>query len=62
MQHTRCKHNTHKTDGSELSRRDSSVKKNAALIKKLRGVTEEARAALLGDVAKMNLSKASWFD
>ena len=45
------------TDEPQLSGRDSSIKKNAALTKKLRGITEEARAQLLGEVARLNHSK-----
>jgi hypothetical protein len=45
------------TDEPELSRRDSSIKKNAAMTKKLRAVSEEARAQLLAEVGRINMSK-----
>ena len=55
--HTHAQLQTRATADSELARRDASVKKNAALTRKLRGVTEEARGQLLADIARSNLSK-----
>ena len=36
---------------------DSSVKRNTALVKKLRQLTEESCASLLDDIGKVNQSK-----
>ncbi|KIY99353.1 hypothetical protein MNEG_8607 [Monoraphidium neglectum] len=49
--------NPKRPDEPELSRRDSSIKKNAAMTKKLRAVSEEARAQLLAEVGRINMSK-----
>lgn len=51
-------HNT-TTGEAELSKRDSSVKKNAALTRRLRAVAEEGRAQLLADLSRANLSRVS---
>lgn len=40
-----------------LRKLDASVKRNTALIKKLRSVSEESRAALLDDISRTNQSK-----
>ena len=37
--------------------RDSSIKKNTTVIKKLRTITEENRAALKQELSKVNVSK-----
>ncbi|KAL4452134.1 hypothetical protein ABPG75_007796 [Micractinium tetrahymenae] len=42
---------------SDLKKLDSSMKRNSALIRKLRTLSEESRAALLDDIAKTNQSK-----
>ncbi|BDA48017.1 Regulator of nonsense transcripts 2 [Coccomyxa sp. Obi] len=42
---------------SDLRKLDASVKRNTALIKKLRSVSEESRAALLDDISRTNQSK-----
>ncbi|KAK9806738.1 hypothetical protein WJX72_000988 [[Myrmecia] bisecta] len=44
-------------DAAELKQPDSSVKRNTALVKKLRLITEDARAALLEDIYRVNQSK-----
>lgn len=41
----------------ELSRLDSSIKKNGAFIKKLRQLSADNRQQLLAEAAKLNLSK-----
>lgn len=48
---------------ADLRKLDSSVKRNTALVKKLRQVGEESRQALLDDIGKTNQSKVrlhSW--
>lgn len=42
---------------ADLRKLDASVKRNTALIKKLRSVSEESRAALLDDISRTNQSK-----
>ncbi len=42
---------------ANLRKLDASVKRNTALIKKLRSVSEESRAALLDDISRTNQSK-----
>ncbi|KAL4437467.1 hypothetical protein ABPG77_003448 [Micractinium sp. CCAP 211/92] len=42
---------------ADLKKLDSSMKRNSALIRKLRTLSEESRAALLDDIAKTNQSK-----
>ena len=42
---------------SELRQLDSSVKRNTALIKRLRQISEDTREALLQDIARTNQSK-----
>jgi regulator of nonsense transcripts 2 len=42
---------------SDLRKLDASVKRNTALIKKLRGISEESRAGLLEDILRTNQSK-----
>jgi hypothetical protein len=44
-------------DDADLSRRDTSVKKNAAVTKKLRAITEETRAQLLADIGRLNMAR-----
>lgn len=44
-------------DDAALSRLDSSIKKNAAFIKRLRQAGEDSRRALLDDINRLNLSK-----
>lgn len=44
-------------DEGTLRRLDASVKRNSALTKKLRGISEEGRAALLEDISRTNQSK-----
>ena len=41
----------------DLRKLDSSVKRNSALVKKLRQVGDESRQTLLEDIAKTNQSK-----
>ena len=43
--------------GHDIKKLDASVKKNTALIKKLRNITEDNAASLLDDVARTNQSK-----
>ena len=43
--------------GNDIKRLDASVKKNTALIKKLRNITEDNAASLLDDIARTNQSK-----
>lgn len=45
---------------AELSRLDSSIKKNGAFIKKLRQLSADNRQQLLAEAAKLNLSKVAW--
>lgn len=45
------------TGEDDLKRLDSSVKRNSALVKKLRQLTEEGCAGVLKDVANTNQSK-----
>ena len=44
------------TDDEQLRRCDASVKRNTALVKKLGKLTDDAREALLDDIAKTNTS------
>ncbi len=44
-------------DEAALRKLDASVKRNSALTKKLRGISEEGRTALLEDIARTNQSK-----
>ena len=44
-------------DEGALKMRDSSIKKNTTVIKKLRTITEENRAALKQELSKVNVSK-----
>ena len=44
-------------DEQELKRRDSSIKKNTTVIKKLRTITAENKASMLQDLSKVNVSK-----
>ena len=46
-----------RADEATLKQRDSSIKRNTALMKKLRAVTEEGRDALLRELRAVNLSK-----
>lgn len=48
---------TYYADEAALSKLDSSIKKNAAFVKRLRQLTEGSKAGLLSDVSKLNLSK-----
>ena len=43
--------------GNDIKKLDASVKKNTALIKKLRNITEGNAASLLDDIARTNQSK-----
>ena len=43
--------------GIDLSMLDSSVKKNTALIKKLRQISEESKSGILQDIKKVNQNK-----
>eukprot|EP00803_Ostreobium_quekettii_P008396 evm.model.scf_755.1 EVM.evm.TU.scf_755.1 scf_755:18101-34941(-) len=47
---------THPSD-DELKKCESSVKRNAALIKKLRGISEESRNSLCEEILKVNQSR-----
>lgn len=42
---------------NQLKKLDSSVKRNTALVKKLRQVTEENKDAILDDIRKVNQTK-----
>lgn len=42
---------------AELKQLDASMKRNSAIIRKLRALSEESRASLLDDIAKTNQSK-----
>jgi regulator of nonsense transcripts 2 len=44
-------------DEAALSRLDSSIKKNAAFIKRLRQLSADSCKQLLDDIKKLNLSK-----
>ena len=44
---------------SDLRKLDASVKRNTALIKKLRGINEEFKAGLLEDILRTNQSKVT---
>ena len=44
-------------DEAALRKLDASVKRNTALTKKLRGVTEEARTGLLEEIQRTNQAK-----
>lgn len=46
-------------DEADLRRLDASVKRNTALTKKLRGITEESRAGLLDDIHRTNQGKVT---
>ena len=50
--------------GDDMKALDSSVKRNTALVKKLRQLTEESASSLMDDIVKTNQSKvrpvASW--
>ncbi len=46
-----------RADEATLKLRDSSIKRNTALMKKLRAVTDDGRDALLRDLRAVNLSK-----
>lgn len=43
----------------DLKKLDASVKRNTALIKRLRNITEDSAASLLDDIARTNQSKVS---
>jgi hypothetical protein len=43
--------------GTDIKRLDASVKKNTALIKKLRNITEDNAVSLLDDIARTNQAK-----
>lgn len=43
--------------GNDIKKLDASVKKNTALIKKLRNITEDNVSSLLDDIARTNQSK-----
>lgn len=45
-------------DEDSLKQRDSSIKRNTTLVKKLRSITEEGREALLRELKTTNTSKA----
>ena len=47
----------HTADNAEAKSLDSSVKRNSALIKKLRQLSEETKEALLLDISRTNQSK-----
>jgi hypothetical protein len=44
-------------DEDTLKQRDSSIKRNTTLVKKLRSITEEGREALLKELRTTNTSK-----
>ncbi len=44
-------------DEQQLKTRDSSIKKNTTMIKKLRTITAENKASMLQDLGKVNVSK-----
>ena len=45
------------SDESELKKLDSSIKKNNAVLNKLRRLTEDTKVSTLNDLNKVNLSK-----
>lgn len=46
-------------DENELKKLDSSVKRNTALVKKLKSTSEDTKDSLLEEIRKTNQSKAS---
>lgn len=56
--HAACSHSPLVADEDALKQRDSSIKRNTTLVKKLRSITEEGREALLKELKTTNTSKA----
>ena len=56
---TVASHAPHPTPAGEdaLKKLDSSMKRNSALIRKLKALSEESRQSILDDIAKTNQSK-----